>query len=133
MYNTELYDSFLQRQSSQYSFSEITKTLVVCGALVLNTSGFFHQTPARVSLPVNKNGSDDYIINHLYSSHSPTWSDIEITHSLLEDTDNYITETFNVMKKIAFLEGDAVAEKEADQFFSHIQVKTKKIMVSRKA
>jgi len=133
MYNAELYDHFLQNQSSPYSFSEMTKTLVVCGALLLNTSDSFLQTPTRVSPPVNKGGSNGYIINHLYSSDSPTWSDVETTYSPLEDTNNNITEIFNVLSKLAFLEGDSVAEKEADQFFSQVHVKTKKIMVSRKA
>lgn len=133
MYNTELYDHFLQNQSSPYSFSEMTKTLVVCGALLFNTSGFFPQTTARVSPPINKGGSDGYIINLLYSSDSPTWSDVETTYSPPEDKNNNITEAFNVLIKLAFLEGDSVAEKEADQFFSQVHVKTKKIRVSRKA
>lgn len=133
MYNTDLYDHLLQSQSSQYSLSEMTKTLVVCGELLLKTSGFFLQTPPRVGLLVNRGESDSYMVNHIFASDSPTWSDVETTYSPQEDTNNDVTETFNVLNKLAFLEGDAVAEKEADQFFSQVQVKTKKIMVSRKA
>lgn len=133
MYSTELYDHFLQKQSSQYSFSEMTKTLVVCGALLLNAGGSFVQPSARVNLSVNKAGSDGYIINHLYSSHTPTWSDVGTTFSQQDDPANDVVETFNVLSQLSFIEGDAIAEKEADHFFSQVQVKTKKIMVSRKA
>lgn len=134
MYDTELYDSFLLSQSSQYSFPEMTKTLIVCGALLLNNSGPFVQNSARVSLPGNKSGSDGYVINHLYSPNSPTWSDVETdTYSPREDTNNDIPEALNVLSNLTFIEGDAIAEKEADKFFDQIQIKTKKIMVTKKA
>lgn len=133
MYSAELYDNLLQNQNSQYSLPKMTKTLVVCGALLLNTSGQLLQEPIRVSLPPSKSGSDGYILNQLYSSDTPTWSDVKTTFSPLENSNDDIIETFNVLRKLAFLEGDAVAEKEADHFFGQVQVKTKKIMVRRKA
>ncbi len=132
MYDTELYDNFLQRQSSQYSISDMTKTLVVCGAILLNSGSFF-QPPARTCLPITKGGSDSYIINKLYSSDSPTWSDVETSVALPEGSTNDIAASFNVLNQLAFLEGDDEAEKEADQFFSQIPVKTKKIMINRRA
>lgn len=133
MYNTELYDNLLQRQSTQYSISDMTKTLVVCGALLLNTGGLFLQAPTRVNLPISKCGSDSYIINNLYSSDSPTWSDVETAYSSPKDTGFDIAETINVLHQLSFIEGDADAEKEADLFFNQIPVKTKKIMVNRRA
>lgn len=132
MYNTELYDNFLQSQSSQYSFSDMTKTLVVCGAVLLNSGSFFHPT-ARTCLPVSKGGSDSYIINKLYSSDNPTWTDVETSVALPDDSANDVAASFSVLDQLAFLEGDDEAEKEADLFFSQIPVKTKKIMVNRRA
>jgi hypothetical protein len=133
MYNTELYDNFLQGQSAQYSMSNMTKTLIVCGALLLNANGSFFPAPPRINLPVCRGGSDGYLINHLYPSDSPTWSDVTTAYASPKDTANYIPETLSVLSKLAFLEGDAEAEKEADQFFNQIQIKTKKIMIRRKA
>jgi len=131
MYNTELYDNFLQNQSSQYSISDMTKTLVVCGAILLNSGSIFQPT-ARTCLPETKGGSDSYIINKLYSSDSPTWSDVETSVTLPNGSTNDIAASFNILNQIAFLEGDDEAEKEADLFFSQIPVKTKKIMVNRR-
>lgn len=139
MYNTELcnhpelYDHFLQNQSSRYSFSEMTKTLVLCSALLIHPGSGFNQPQAQVSLPINMSGSDGYAINHIYSSDAPTWSNIDTTYSHSEDMDSDVSETFNVLSKLAFLEGDAIAEKEADQFFSQVQVKTKKIVVKKRS
>ncbi|MEA1968810.1 MAG: hypothetical protein U9N77_11415 [Thermodesulfobacteriota bacterium] len=139
MYNTELcnysdlYDNFLQNESSRYSFQEMTKTLILYGALLISSDSAFNQPQAQVGLPVNISGSDGYIINHIYSSDAPTWSNIDTTYSHVEDMDSDVSETFNVLSKLAFLEGDAIAEKEADQFFSQVQVKTKKIMVKKRS
>lgn len=129
MYNDELYEHLLQNQSGyQCSFSAITKTLVVCGALLLNTSA----SKTRASLPFHNSGSDGYVVNHIYSPDSPTWSDVEAAYFLIEDTNNDIPEAIYFLNRLAFLEGDAVAEKEADQFFNQVQIKTKKIIVRNK-
>ncbi len=131
MYNTELYDNFLQSQSLQYSIADMTKTLVVCGAIMLNSGSVF-QPPTRACLPTTKGGSDSYIVNKLYSSDSPTWSDVETSVALPSGSENDISASFNVLNQMAFLGGDAEAEREADLFFSQIPVKTKKIMVNRR-
>lgn len=132
MYNTELYDNFLQSQSSQYSISDMTKTLVVCGAILLNSGSIFYP-PARTCLPISKGGSDSYIINKLYSSDNPTWTDVETSVAIPDASANDVAASFSVLNQLAFLEGDYEAEKEADLFFSQIPVKTKKIMVNRRA
>jgi hypothetical protein len=100
---------------------------------LLNTSTSFLPIPSRDGLSVNKYGSDEYVINHLYSSDSPTWSDIESSYGSSGGSHDEIKDSFTVLAGLAFLEGDAIAEKEADQFFSRVQVKTRKIMVTKKA
>lgn len=133
MYNTELYDSFLQRQNAQqYSISNITKTLVVCGAFLINAGVPIINAPPKINLHINKEGSGSYIINDHFSSYSSTWSDVETTYASQKSGASDLRGTFNVLSKLAFLEGDAEAEKKADLFFDQIQVKTKKIMVSTK-
>jgi hypothetical protein len=78
-------------------------------------------------------GSDDYFIRTIDSSDSSTCSNLETTaYSHQEDAVNNLEKTFKILGKLAFLPGDVVAEKEADEFFSRIHVKTRKIMIRNK-
>jgi hypothetical protein len=68
-------------------------------------------------------GSDDYFIRTIDSSDSSTCSNLETTaYSHQEDAGNNLEKTFKILGKLAFLPGDVVAEKEADEFFSRIHV-----------
>lgn len=133
--NTELYDDLLQSHGQyRYSLKQKTKTLLVCSALLFTTSGA-PSIPALkpVDLSANEDGSNAYLVSNLYLSDSYTWSDIKIASSPTEEVYNEILDTFSVLKKLTFLEVDEIAEKEADQFFNKITMKTKKIMVNKKA
>lgn len=77
--------------------------------------------------------ANDFLINSLYLSDSHTWSDTKIALSPAQETHSEIADTFNVFEKLTFLGADETAEKEADQFFSKIPMKTKKIRVNKRA
>lgn len=133
MYNTELIEDFLEKQNRQYSLSNMTKTLVVCGTLLLNTGGTISQPQQRKDLLTTIGRSIDYSYNRVYQTDSPTWSNVETEFVAHQNMTSDIPESFNLLNKLAFLEGDIEAEKEADLYFNQIQVKTKKIAVNRKA
>lgn len=67
MYNTELYEDLLQGQGQyQYSLKKTTKTMVICGALLLNTSVPLVSYPLLGNFAMNKDGSDGYTFNSRY-------------------------------------------------------------------
>ncbi len=134
MYNTDLYDNLLQSQTQyQYSLKDKTKTMVICGAFLLNASMPIFSSPPLGNFAVNKEGSGGYAVNSLYYSDTNTWSDIKVEYIALEDDHSSIADTFSILKKLSFLESDEIAEKEADVFFSKVTIKTKKILVNKKA
>lgn len=131
MYNSELFEDFTEKQYRPYFSSNKAKTLVVCGALLLNSSSPLINHPHRSNHSVN-GGSDDYFVSSLYQSDSQTWSNIKAEYASQNDISKNIPEAFNLMSNLSFLEADAEAEKEADIFFNRVKVKTKKIIVRKK-
>ncbi len=131
MYQPELYEGLFQ--NTQYSIANIPETLIVCGALFSRERSAFLQPSHRNNPSAGRGGSDEYIINFLYSQASPTWSGVETAFVFTKDTVEDISGSLSMIRQLSFVEGDSEAEKQADIFFSQIRVKTKKIMVNSKS
>ncbi len=74
---------------------------------------------------------DDLSFGQLYHKHAPTWSDVTTEEALPETGMSDVSASLAVIKQLAFIEGDYIAEKKADDFFDNAVFSTKKVIIRK--